>query len=101
MYALATRLLLAGINKPTIITFHGTDIHAKTIRTTKSLKGKVRIRLNQWASFFSFFMFEKLGFVAEDMLSYVPNFITLRDFINDEINIFIPPFVNRFDTFNN
>lgn len=75
MYALATRLLLAGINKPTIITFHGTDIHAKTIRTTKSLKGKVRIRLNQWASFFSFILFEKLGFVAEDMISYVPNYL--------------------------
>ena len=75
MYALATRLLLAGIRKPKVITFHGTDIHAKTIKTTKSLKGKIRIRLNQWASFVSFFLFDKLGFVAEDMLSYVPKFL--------------------------
>jgi len=72
MYALATRLLLFGIRKPKVITFHGTDIHAKTIKTTKSLKGKIRIRLNQWASFVSFFLFDKLGFVAEDMLTYVP-----------------------------
>ncbi len=72
MYALATRLLLAGIKRPKLLTFHGTDIHAKTIRTTKSLKGKIRIRLNQWASFISFFLFDKLGFVAEDMLTYVP-----------------------------
>lgn len=72
MYALATRLLLTGIRKPKVITFHGTDIHAKTIKTTKSLKGKIRIRLNQWASFVCIYLFDKLGFVAEDMLSYVP-----------------------------
>lgn len=72
MYALATRLLLLGIRKPKVITFHGTDIHAKTIRTTKSWKGKVRIKFNQWASFVSFFLFDRLGFVAEDMFSYVP-----------------------------
>jgi glycosyltransferase involved in cell wall biosynthesis len=72
MYALATRLLLIGIRSPKIITYHGTDIHAKTIRTTKTLNGKIRIRLNQWASFFSFYLFDRLGFVADDMFSYVP-----------------------------
>lgn len=72
MYALVTRLLLAGIRKPKVITFHGTDIHAKTISTTRSLKGKIRIKLNQWASFVSIYLFNKVGFVAEDMISYVP-----------------------------
>ena len=74
LYALATRLLLFGIRKPKVITFHGTDIHAKTIKTTKSLKGKIRIKLNQWASFVSIYFFDKVGFVAEDMMEYVPGF---------------------------
>ena len=55
LYALATWFLLLGISRPKVITFHGTDIHAKTIKTTKSIGGRIRIRLNQWASFFSIF----------------------------------------------
>ena len=72
MYALIVWVLLMGIKKPKLITFHGTDIHAKTIRTAKSWKAKVRIRLNQWASFFCIIVFDRVGFVASDMLEYVP-----------------------------
>lgn len=71
-YALVVWLLLLGIKKPKLITFHGTDIHAKTIRTTKTWKGKLRIRINQWASFISVRLFDRVGFVAEDMIVYVP-----------------------------
>lgn len=72
MYALLTWVLLSGINKPKLITFHGTDIHAKSIKTAKNWREKVRIRLNQWASFLSILLFDRCGFVAEDMLEYVP-----------------------------
>lgn len=72
LYALVVWVLLCGIQTPKMITFHGTDIHAKTIKTTKSWKGKIKIKLNQWASFICIFLFSKVGFVAEDMLTYVP-----------------------------
>lgn len=72
MYALLTWFLLMGINRPKLITFHGTDIHAKTIKTTKSIASKIRIKLNQWASFISIYLFDKVGFVAEDMMCYIP-----------------------------
>lgn len=72
LYALVTWFLLIGIHKPKLITFHGTDIHAKTIKTSKSWMTKARIRLNQWASFISIMLFDKVGFVAEDMVDYVP-----------------------------
>lgn len=80
LYALAVWLLLLGIHRPKLITFHGTDIHAKSIRTAKSEIEKLRIRLNQWASFISILLFDRSGFVAEDMLEYVP--ICLNKTIN-------------------
>lgn len=72
MYALLTWILLMGINKPKIITFHGTDIHAKAIKTTKSLKDKIKIKINQYASFISIMCYDKCGFVAEEMKQYLP-----------------------------
>lgn len=71
-YAMVVWIMLLGINRPKLITFHGTDIHAKAIKTTKSLKDKIKIRINQWASFLSIILFDKIGFVAEEMLEYVP-----------------------------
>ena len=75
IYALVVWFLLLWINKPKVITFHGTDIHARTIRTTKPWAGKLRIRLNQWSSFISILLFNKIGFVAHDMVGYVPWFL--------------------------
>lgn len=75
MYAFLVWFCLIGIFKPKLLTFHGTDIHAKEIRTTKSFLTKLKIWLNQKASFCSFFMFDKLGFVSDTLLNYVPNWI--------------------------
>lgn len=75
VYALIVWFLLIGIKKPKLITFHGTDIHAKSIRTAKSWKEKLRIKLNQWSSFISIIVFDKVGFVAADMMEYVPNLL--------------------------
>lgn len=71
-YALLTWFLLLGIHIPKVITFHGTDIHAKGIKTAKTWKEKIRIRINQYASFMSIALFDKVGFVASDMEAYVP-----------------------------
>lgn len=75
IYALATWLLLLGINKPKFITFHGTDIHAKALRTAKSFSEKLRIKLNQYSSFLSIICFSKCGFVAQEMEKYIPSFL--------------------------
>lgn len=75
VYALAVWFLLLGIKRPKLITFHGTDIHAKSIKTAKSKYEIIRIKLNQWASFISVILFDRSGFVAEDMLEYVPKFL--------------------------
>lgn len=74
LYALIVWFLLLGINKPKFITFHGTDIHAKAIKTSKSLLEKLRIKLNQYASFFSILCYTRCGFVAKEMEEYVPKF---------------------------
>lgn len=75
MYALLTWFLLLGIQRPKFITFHGTDIHAKAIKTSKSLGEKIRIKLNQYASFISILCYSKCGFVAKEMEDYVPSFL--------------------------
>lgn len=64
---------LRGQKKPIFITFHGTDIHAKALKTAKSKLERLKIILNQKASFFSINFFDKCGFVAEEMLDYLPN----------------------------
>lgn len=74
-YAFIVWLLLIGINKPKFITFHGTDIHAKAIKTAKSKKEKFRIKLNQISSFFCILLYDKCGFVAKEMLDYVPSWL--------------------------
>lgn len=74
-YALVVWLILIGINKPKFITFHGTDIHAKAIQTAKNWKERFRIRLNQKSSFLSLLLFDSCGFVAKEMMEYVPSYI--------------------------
>lgn len=71
-YALVVWFLLIGIKKPKIITFHGTDIHAKAIKSAKSLLVKIRIKLNQISSFACIALYDRCGFVASEMLEYVP-----------------------------
>ena len=76
-YAFIVGLLLLGIQKPKFITFHGTDIHAKAIKTANSYKLKIKIKLNQLLSFLCILLFDKCGFVAKEMIDYVP--VLLKD----------------------
>jgi len=72
VYALVVWFLLFGIKKPKIITFHGTDIHAKALNTAKDWKERLKIRLNQRASFLCIRLYDRCGFVASEMMDYVP-----------------------------
>lgn len=78
IYAFLVWFCMIGIKKPKLLTFHGTDIHAKEIKTVKSYLVKLKIWLNQKASFCSIFMYDKLGFVANTLLNYIPKWITLH-----------------------
>lgn len=72
LYALMIWCTLLGVKCKKFITFHGTDIHAKALKTSKSIKSKLKIWLNQKASFLSIRLFDKCGFVASEMMGYVP-----------------------------
>lgn len=72
LYALLVWFLIIDIKKPKFITFHGTDIHAKALKTTNNLAIKIKIKLNQYASFISILCYTKCGFVAKEMKDYVP-----------------------------
>lgn len=75
LYAFFVWVSLLGVRKPKLLTFHGTDIHAKEILTTKSNLVKLKIWLSQKASFLSILLFDKLGFVADSLQEYVPRWI--------------------------
>lgn len=66
------RIALLGVNAKKVITFHGTDIHAKALKTAKGWKERLKIKLNQKASFLSICLFDSCGFVAAEMINYVP-----------------------------
>lgn len=72
MYALLIRIFLIGLYVKKFITFHGTDIHAKALGTARTIKEKLKIKLNQIASFVSIWCFDRCGFVAKEMMDYVP-----------------------------
>lgn len=72
LYALLIWFLLLGIKTRKYITFHGTDIHAKALKTAKTKKEKLKILINQKSSFISIRIFDRCGFVAEDLKKYVP-----------------------------
>ena len=78
IYSLLVWLSVLAIRCPKIITFHGTDIHAKAIKSAKSSAEKLKIRLNQWASFLCILLYNRFGFVAEEMKSYVPRILKGR-----------------------
>ena len=42
------------------------------LKTAKDWKERLKIRLNQKASFLSIKLFDKCGFVAKEMMTYVP-----------------------------
>ncbi len=73
LYALLIWLFLTGIHKPKLLTFHGTDIHAKEIKTTRSVLKRVKIYLNQKSSFISIALFDQLGFVTSTLIDYIPH----------------------------
>ena len=75
LYALIIWIFLLGTHGKKFITFHGTDIHAKSFQTTKGLKKKCKIKLNQYASFLTIILFNKTGFVAKEMTEYVPEIL--------------------------
>ena len=72
VYALLIWIALIGLHVKKVITFHGTDIHAKTLKTAKGWKERLKIKLNQKASFLSIRLFDSCGFVAAEMIDYVP-----------------------------
>ena len=78
LYALLVRLFLLGVRKRMFITFHGTDIHAKSVKTTKSIFRKLKIIFNQKASFICICLYDKCGMVAKEMVSYVPGILLKR-----------------------
>lgn len=73
IYSLLVRFFLIGSKCHKLITFHGTDIHAKAIKTTKSRIRRAKIRVNQWASFACIRWYEAVGFVSDEMRNYVPS----------------------------
>ncbi len=75
LYALIIWLTLIGVRAKKFITFHGTDIHAKALKTAKNTKEKLKIIINQKASFLSIILFDGCGFVAAEMTSYVPKYL--------------------------
>lgn len=72
VYALIIWLALIGVGAKKLITFHGTDIHARALKTAKGWKERLKIWLNQKASFLSIRLFDRCGFVAAEMMDYVP-----------------------------
>lgn len=75
LYSLLVWFSVLAVRCPKIITFHGTDIHAKAIKSANSIAEKLKIRANQWASFLCIMLYNRCGFVAEEMKSYVPRIL--------------------------
>ena len=75
LYAFIIWFCLIGIKKPKLLTFHGTDIHAKEMNTTKSKIIKLKIWASQKASFCSIILFDRLGFVSDTLIPYIPQWI--------------------------
>ena len=75
LYAFLVWGSLIGVSNPKLLTFHGTDIHAKAIKTTRSYLVKLKIWLSQKTSFLSILLFDKLGFVSDTLIPYVPMWI--------------------------
>lgn len=97
LYALLVWLLLIGINVPKVITFHGTDIHAKSVKSAKRRLTRLKIKLSQKASFLCIRLFDRCGFVADEMLSYIPKCLSKQlkkkyfaERLGVDYNVFLP-----------
>jgi hypothetical protein len=95
VYALLIWIALIGLHVKKVITFHGTDIHAKALKTAKGFKERMKIRMNQKASFLSILVFDSCGFVASEMLGYIPKWL----FASLQKKAFIQPLGVNYDTF--
>ena len=78
LYALVIWFFLLGLEKRKFITFHGTDIHAKSLKSAKTIKLRLKIKLNQRASFLCVRLYDKCGMVAKEMMQYVPNTLKVK-----------------------
>lgn len=78
VYALTIWFALLGVRAKKLITFHGTDIHAKASKTANGWMERMKIRFNQKASFLCIANFDGFGFVAAEMMSYVPKYLYSR-----------------------
>lgn len=96
LYSLVLWIFLCDLNKRMFITFHGTDIHAKSKKSTKSVFRKLKISLNQKASFICLCLFDKCGFVSNEMTSYIPKLLKKFEFkffqqpLGVDYDLFIP-----------
>lgn len=97
LYALVIWFFLLGLGKRKFITFHGTDIHAKSLKSAKTTKLRLKIKLNQWASFLCVRLYDKCGMVAKEMMQYVPNTLKVRyekkfflQFLGVDYETFVP-----------
>ncbi len=78
IYSLLVRLFLTGSKSRKLITFHGTDIHAKALKTTNNRWKRLKIRVNRRASFVCISRFDAVGFVSNEMKKYVPQRLLKR-----------------------
>lgn len=78
LYALIIFVFIIGIRVPKVITFHGTDLHAGELATTKSLLIRTKIRLSRIASLISILFFDRFGVVSESLIKSIPNRIYNR-----------------------
>ena len=95
LYALLVWFSLLGVKIPKLITFHGTDIHAKEMSTAKSVLSKIKIWLSQKASFLLILAMDKSGFVSDSLYQYVPKWILNRR----KKQLFVQPLGVDYDAF--
>lgn len=78
IYALLVWFALIGINAYKFITFHGTDLHAGELATTKSISTRIRIKLNRISSIISVCVFDSVGVVSESLIDFIPKYVLNR-----------------------
>ncbi len=78
IYALLVWIYLIGLRTPKLITFHGTDLHAGELATTKPLLSRIKIRLNRVASIISVMLFSSVGLVSDSLIDYIPKLVLNR-----------------------
>ena len=72
LYALIVGLILKLRNKPTFITFHGTDIHGVISRGSGNYLLKIKAKINKMSSMLSTFLYSRCGFVSKGLSNKCP-----------------------------